>query len=104
MKELIVAAGIMLVYGFVSYFLHFYFLRIKSIVKFIAISILYLVSTYYYFDLINTIDHKLTDKGVYFEWGHANIGIVMLLLLSFIIAIVNIVLSVKKRQGLKKVA
>jgi len=78
-----------------------FLVRIKSLIAVIIISIFYLLGTYCYFELINTVEHKLAERKKYLEYGHANIILLELLLICMIIAIVNIILIFVKRHKLK---
>jgi len=85
----------------ICYALYRFFVRIKSPIAVTIISIFYLLGTYYYFELINTIEHKLATRMIYLEYGHANIILLELLLVCMILAIVNIILIFIKRHKIK---
>lgn len=53
--------------------------------------LIYLAGIYGYFELINRIDQSLSDKGIFLGFGHANLSLLMLCLISYLTAIVLIV-------------
>jgi hypothetical protein len=76
--------------------------RIKSVVWFLVIILMYIISIYIYFEIINKIHQFLRDKGIYIEFGHASILLLELGILCLILAIINIIwASVKKYMMLK---
>jgi hypothetical protein len=85
-----------------SYVLHRVLIRIKSVTAFIIIALLYLIGTYYYFEIINSLDNALTDKKIYLEFGHANIILILILFICILLAIINILLAILKRRRINK--
>jgi hypothetical protein len=89
---------ILILYLAISFAIYGLLIRIKSFIIVTLVSIGYFLGTYFYFELINTIDHKLAERKINLEFGHANIILLELFLICLIIAIVNIVLIFVKRK------
>ena len=79
-----------------------FLIRAKSNSVITIVSIFYFIGTYYYFELINTIIHRLAEKEIYLEFGHANIILLELGFICLIIAITNIIVILVKRNRLNK--
>jgi hypothetical protein len=60
---------------------------------------LYFISTVLYFELINKIDQHLRDQGIYLEFGHASLLLVLLGFLCLAIAVINVGWAVYKRNN-----
>lgn len=67
---------------------------------FVAI-IVYFFLIYGYFELVNTIHTHLRDRGIYVEFGHASILLILLFLVSVITGIVFAILVVAKSKRAK---
>lgn len=59
---------------------------------------LYLISIYLYFEVINYIHIRLRESKIYFDFGHASLMLVLLLLAAYLTAVVLIVLYILKRK------
>ena len=69
---------------------------------FILSTAIYLIFTYFYFDLILQLHYYLRDnKIVYIEFGHASLELIMLMLFSFLNAFI-LIGFVAYRRGLKQ--
>ena len=53
--------------------------------------LIYLAGIYGYFELVNRIDHFLSDKSIYLGFGHANLSLLILCLISYLTAVILIV-------------
>lgn len=80
-----------------SYFLHKYMCKIKSVIWFLAIILIYIVLLYVYFDLILKTHYYLRDRGIYIDFGHASILLFLLAIICLILAIINIVWAAVSR-------
>ena len=66
---------------------------------FISSIAIYLIFTYFYFDLVLQLHYYLRDKKiVYIEFGHASLELIMLMLFSFLNAFILIGFVVYRRS------
>lgn len=96
MKEVIVILVIIIVYIFLSYKAHIFFLE-RSKFGFLLYAFLYLILTYIYFEFINQIEIFFRNREIYFEFGHANIMMLEVMALCFLLAFINIGVAIFRR-------
>ena len=90
MKELLVLAVVYLIFLFLSLFLRKLMIRINKRWLVLIIPI-YLISIYFYFDLIVMIHQNLRNDNTYIEFGHSGLLLLQLCGFSYITAIALIV-------------
>lgn len=102
MNELI--SGILIVGIFLggSYILNYYLRSIKSPLWFAIIVIIYFISIYFYFEIVNKTHKFLRESGIYIDFGHASLLLIEVFLICIIVAITNIIWVAKKRRTLFK--
>jgi hypothetical protein len=100
MKEIIAITVLTLIYISISYKFHLFLLKAKK-ASFIFLCIVYLVFTYFLFDGAGYLHQYLRDKGIYFEFGHADEFLVEIFLLWLVLGLVNITIALIRRN-LKK--
>jgi amino acid permease len=94
-----------LIFLVLSYFCRKFMLR-KSTIYFVISAIIYLLITYAFFELIRQIEIYLRDRGIYLEFGHADILLLEDLGLCLFLAFINILSVIVQRyrrrlKGLK---
>jgi hypothetical protein len=52
-----------------------------------------------YFEMINYIHIFLREKGIYLEFGHASIWLIILMILAYLTAIILIILFFLRRKN-----
>jgi len=74
MKEAIAVILIISIFFCLSFIAYRYILRVK-LLNSIIISFVYLIVSKYYFDVINYTQNTLRSKGIFFNFGHADLGL-----------------------------
>ena len=101
MKEIVAITLIVSLYLFISYLFSKLSDRTNSL-SFIFISLVYIALTNYYFDLVLYIHQNLRSKGIYLEFGHAEIILLGTFGICIVIALINIIVAtikfVKKKR------
>ena|SRR5579863_1090437 len=91
MKEIIVLALMYIIFLTASFF--FYKKMISVDLKWVFVfTPVYLIGLYFYFDVLGYANDFLRDRNIYFEFGHADIALVMLGLFCFCNAMLLILL------------
>jgi hypothetical protein len=98
MNETVASCIILLIFLFLSFFFHQWIVNVKSKLLLVLVIILYITYIYYYYDFLAHIDHVLATRGISIDFGHADIGLVLIFFLSVLIAIGNIVYALFKRK------
>lgn len=96
MKETLVILLIIIFYVFASYKIYSLLIKLK-IFYFILVGISYIFLTYLFFDGAVHLDNHLRDLGIYFEFGHASMWLVLTFLLCSLIAISTIMIAIQKK-------
>ena len=96
MKEAITIISIIAFYGCVSYFVHRLLLKAK-IYLFIFICLVYILFTNYFFDLIIYEHQNFRSKGIFLEFGHADIVLLEVFALCVLVGLINVVAVIVKR-------
>jgi hypothetical protein len=96
MKEILLLSLIYIIFFGVSLLFRKRMINIKSNRIYIYI-LIYLVGIYGYFELINWFDHFLSDRKIYLGFGHANLDLLLLCLLTFVTALFFIINIIYKR-------
>jgi hypothetical protein len=66
---------------------------------FILSILIYLIFIYFYFELVNRLHYYLRDNKIaYIEFGHASLGLILLMLFSFLNAFILIGFLVYRRS------
>lgn len=90
MKETLILIGIYLLFLTLSFLLRKVMLKVNS--KWLMLIIpAYLVSIYFYFDLVVKIHQFLRGKGIYMEFGHFSLLLIELCVFTYISALVILV-------------
>ena len=96
MKEVIVIFSVLSIYSLISYLVYLVILKAK-----IWICLLswfgYLVFTKYYFEVIIYSHQSLRARGIYFEFGHAEIELIAVFGLCILLAVLFTITAVIKR-------
>lgn len=101
MKEAILIILLSLIFLFVSYKLHILLLKAKK-VRFIILSIAYLLFVYFLLDGAVILHQYLRDHGIYLEFGHADELLIEFFLLWVVLAFINIIVIIIRRGRKKK--
>jgi len=96
MIEIIALLTIYIGFFAASLFLRNWMIKVRTNWVYVCIPI-YLLAINSYFDLINWYDHFLSDKKIYLGFGHANLDLLLLCLLTFITALFFIINIIYKR-------
>ena len=59
----------------------------------------YLLSIYLYFELMNYVHIFLRHRRIYFDFGHASLMLIVLLLLAYLTAIILIILFIIRNRN-----
>jgi len=90
-------------YGLVSYMIHRLLLRVK-VWAFIVICLGYAILTNYFFDLIIYAHQVLRSKGIYLEFGHADLELLEVFGICILMAFVNVSIAIfRKYKGKAKI-
>ena|ERR1700734_3424420 len=100
MKEIIALFLLSLIYLFVSYIFHVFLFRAGK-ARFFFLCIAYFLFTYFLYAGALSLHQYLRDRGIYFEFGHADELLVVIFLLSVILTFINII-AVLARRNFKK--
>ena len=96
MKEILVIALCVGLYGFGSFWLHKLLLRTGKFFFFI-LSAAYIVVSFYLFTIIVYLDHSLDPMGIHFNFGHDSAMLVKMLFSWLGIAFINIIVVCVRR-------
>ena len=96
MKEVIVIFSILGIYSLISYLVYLGVLKAKIWISFL-LWFGYLVFTSYYFDLIIYSHQSLRARGIYFEFGHAEIELIAVFGFCILLALLFTIVAVIKR-------
>lgn len=97
MNDSIILFAIYIIFFLISIFLYRKAVLVKGRILYIFI-VLYFLFIYIYFELINYIHILLRDKGVYFEFGHASISLVVIWFLAVLTAMALVTVLLIKRK------
>jgi hypothetical protein len=97
MKEIIALSLIYIVFFAVSLLAYKKMVKLKLIWIFVFIPI-YIYSIYLYFSALVALHNYLRDRGIYFEFGHADLELILLSLFCFISAAVFVLLIFVERK------
>jgi hypothetical protein len=89
MKEVVIILLILALYIFVSYCVRKLLLKVK-LGLFIIVCIGYALFTNYLFDLLIYFHQWLRSKGIYLEFGHAEIVLLEVFAVCILIGLINI--------------
>ena len=90
MKEAIIIILILLLYLFVSYKLHVLMCRVNRF-YFVMLSLAYFLFTFYLFDLLIYLRNVLCGHKIYLDFGHADAGLVDIMLVCYLLAVINMI-------------
>jgi hypothetical protein len=90
MTEVIIIILIMVLYLFVSYKLHVLMCRVNRF-YFLALAIGYFLFTFYLFDLLIYLRNVLCGHRIYLDFGHADAGLVDVMLICYLLAVINMI-------------
>ncbi len=98
MKEYLAAFVVVAIYIGFSLLFHRKFVSGKPIWLVILLIVVYGIVSKYYFDLINYIDNELAAMGIiYFNFGTANLNLLLVFLLCIVLGVANIAYALGKR-------
>jgi hypothetical protein len=101
MKEFVFLLVFFVIFSIVSFQFRKFSLRAKFHI-FILMVVIYLIATYYIFELANQVQYILRDRGIFLEFGHASILLLEVLFFCSIISIINIIsvfyIKIKKNK------
>jgi hypothetical protein len=101
MKETIIILLIIALYVLISFVTYRYLLKLRLLVFILACSV-YLLFTYFLFDFFVYIHQDLRSRGVYLEFGHADLLLLETFAVCLLIATINIILAILKKCKIKK--
>src|SRR5258708_39776620 len=101
MKEVVIILLIIAFYSFISYLIYRFLMRVKPFV-FVLICLAYLLFTNYLFDFLIYGHQLLRSKGIYLEFGHADIVLLEVFAVCILIAVINIIIAIIKKYKKKK--
>jgi lysylphosphatidylglycerol synthetase-like protein (DUF2156 family) len=101
MKEALAIMLILVIYVGFSYLVRKLLLSAR-LPLFILICVAYVVLSFYLFDLITYEHQNLRLKGIYFEFGHAELLLLGVYGVCLIIALLNIIAVLMKKYRRKK--
>jgi hypothetical protein len=101
MKEAIIFILLILIYLFISFYLHRLLLRIDSLV-FLLLTIAYYVLTFYLYDFLVYGHGLLTERKIDLDFGHYDQLLVEVYLIWTFIATVNIIVTIFRRYGSRR--
>lgn len=100
MKEFIISILIYAIFLFGSVVFYRKVINATKRILYWAIPI-YLIATYLYFELINYVHIFLREKGIYIDFGHANLLLICIMVLALLTAVGFVVtLLIKRRRQL----
>jgi len=102
MNEYIAYLIIYLVFAFFSFLFYKFAVNAKSIWAFLIV-IGYFVIIYWVFDFFNDLHHYLRNRGFYIDFGHASLGLLIMMFFCYINAAIVIFLTLYRRQKRKAV-
>jgi hypothetical protein len=91
---------IIAIFLILSYWIHRLLLNLKKSI-FWVVTILYFLITYGLFELSNYIHIFLREYGIYLEFGHASLLLVMVFFFCIILALLNVGFAGYKRHKQK---
>lgn len=104
MNELISVILIIGIFLGGSYILNFYLRLIKSPLWFVIIAIVYLISIYFYFEIVNKVHQFFRNSRIYIDFGHGSLLLIEMFFICIIVAIANLFwVAIKRRSLLKKI-
>ena len=103
MIEITALLIIYIVFFIASLFLRKWMIKVRTNWVYVCIPI-YLLAINSYFDLINWFDHFLSDRKIYLDFGHANLDLLLLCLLTFVTALFFIINIIYKRYIKRPIA
>ena len=97
MKEIVILGGVYMLFFVFSIMLYRRAISMNKKLLYVFIP-LYFVGIYFYFELINYVHILLREQGIYMEFGHASITLIMVMGFTYLTALVLLVLFFKKRN------
>jgi uncharacterized membrane protein YhaH (DUF805 family) len=97
MKETIAITILTIVFLLISYKFHFLLLRAKK-ARFFILSLSYIICTYFLFDISGYLHQYLRNKGIYFQFGHAEEMLVEIFFLWLLLCLINIILVLIRKR------
>jgi len=62
----------------------------------------YFVSLYLYFELINYLHVSFRERGYFIEFGHASVGLILLMIISIVTGLLLVIQLFLKRKRINK--
>jgi hypothetical protein len=101
MLENIILVIIYLLFLFTSIFLYKQSFRIRKQWLYILVPV-YFIVIWFCFELVNYIHIVLRENGFYLEFGHASIGLLLVMIYVYLTAIFLLILAMMKRAKCKE--
>jgi len=98
MSESLSSFIILTLYAIISFVFHLLIVRSKSFGYALVFALIQIVGTCYLFHLLKQLINTMRMKGIYFEFGHGDFDLYYLAFLCFIIAIVNSIVALVRRE------
>ena len=101
MKETIIILLIFALFISISIAIYRYLIKVR-LVAFILGSIVYLLFTYYLFDFFIYLHQSLRLRGIYLEFGHADLLLLETFAMCALMAVTSILLAIFKKYKVKR--
>jgi hypothetical protein len=102
MKETIIILLVLVFYLLVSYFIYRLLLTTRAF-SFVFICIAYLIFTYYLFVFFIYVHSVFRSRGIYLNFGHADIELLEALAVCMLIALTNVIVAIVVKYKKRKV-
>jgi hypothetical protein len=97
MNDKLILLGIYLIFFGFSYIAYRNSHHMKSGLFYLLV-LFYLIAIYAYYEMINSINIGLRNRGHSVNFGHASLSLILVMALSYLTAIVFVVLAIQKRR------
>jgi len=97
MDDLLVLTALYIFFLAISFVVYKTLLKASSVWATI-LAVIYLIGIYCYYLLLVKIDYILMDKNIYIDFGHANLGLVLLMLFCYVNGVTILAVAVYKRD------
>jgi hypothetical protein len=101
MKETAIIILIFAFYVAISYWVHKLLLKIK-LIGFIIVCVGYALFTNYLFDFLIYSHQYLRSKGIYLEFGHADLTLLEVFVICSFIGLINIIVVIVKKYSRRR--
>jgi hypothetical protein len=97
MKENIILSLLIIIYIIISYFIHLGLFKVKNIILFIVLCIIYLLFTFLLGDLTIDLHIFLRERKTYLDFEHAEESLIYVSIIWFSIAIGDMIIVIIRK-------